>query len=303
MRDAVALATIFATLGEARFLFPRMVQECGPSSPVSEFENLEWALLIDGKDAQKGCNAYGHGFWPAFDALDLALQRFGNLELNLTLVEQLMCCGTYRGDKVVPLADFAPDCFRSMSCKTKKDIFADVLPELIHITSSENCPAEIALPAHPTAKNTLRDILDNYNVDMRKAMENSFDSWQEIVEGKILILTRFLRNLAWLHPLKNGNGRLRTILLQHEVRRCGLGRGAAMFNNNRDVFFINSSTYAAKIKEGIHMADKMFAEKQNPWLNKTNVEAHIRMFPTPSSTCHEGGGWGSVLSSKDTISP
>merc|ERR1719345_266878 len=44
-------------------------------------------------------------------------------------------------------------------------------------------------------------------------------------QGKIRALSNFLRNWAWLHPWSGGNGRIRNLVLQREIRQLGLGCG------------------------------------------------------------------------------
>merc|ERR1712146_462172 len=96
------------------------------------------------------------------------------------------------------------------------------------------------------------------------------------------ILVSFTRSFAFLHPFSNGNGRLRNILLQRELRRLGIACGTMMFNYNKDAFVDGFSRQVSKIKEGIRMFDEAVASGKNPWLDQVTVEKHNADFETLS---------------------
>merc|ERR1712217_435339 len=131
----------------------------------------------------------------------------------------------------------------------------------------------------------LTQILDDYNRKMKSTPRN-------FTQQRIAVIAEWLRQFAWLHPLQDGNGRVRTLLLQRELRYRGVAPGAFMFNNNRDIYFISPETYAAKIQEGSSMALLALKIHSNPWLNKSNVDAHFEHFPR--KRFHRGGDWGSA---------
>jgi hypothetical protein len=270
-------------------------EDCGQA--VTEFGDLEWALQIDGALADaRGCHALGPEFEKAFEALRYTLKELGSAEIGLEMIQKINDLSGHKGFRTfeVPLGDHAPACFAGMSCDKKKEILQGLPTQLCAVQATSECSVQIIMPKKAEdlqggVEGQLKSIINDYNNAMRHAVSSH--------SIKISILALFLRSFAWLHPFGDHNGRARTILLQHEIRRHGLGRGAVMYNNNRDVYFISASTYAAKIEEGIHMADRMFAEKKNPWLDANNVKKYKEKFPHPGPACHEGGDgdpWGSV---------
>jgi len=272
-----------------------------------EFGGLMWALAIDGKDAKLGPHAYDHcGFRLFLAQYTFALGEAGHNELSTEFILELVHRAGWdrqreyrvrKGDGhfgLIPLNDHIPTCYEVMSCEARADVLATIPAEVLQIYNESNikavrhrigslfsqgdpCPIWFPTPRVDVAYNissTLRLLVANYTHSLRK--QDSMNS-----EARILILANFLRSFAWMHPFADGNGRLRTIILQRELRRLGLGRGAFMYNNNRDVYFINDKTYAAKIREGIRMADIGMRTKVNPWLDAANVEKHLSDFPTP----------------------
>lgn len=264
------------------------------SSRGDEYGELAWGLVIDGHDADKGPHAY-HGFTDALGSLNFVLEQAGDDDLTMELILDIHrhCCSMFhfRDHDQIPLSDWGPGCFKSMGCQARLDATETIPPSLVSIKIEPGgCPVLYALPKvmHNESEimGGLQMILNTYNEASRLAPPQ--DKPQQT-----LILARFLKQLAWLHPFRDGNARLRTLIAQREIRHRGVGRGAFMYNNNRDVYFISDETYAAKIDEGIQMADLARETHQNPWTDHAHVKAHLDKFPSPGN-CHEGGGWGSV---------
>ena len=96
-----------------------------------------------------------------------------------------------------------------------------------------------------------------------------------------VVLAKFLKQLAWLHPGVHGNGRFRALLLHREIRHRGIGRVALMFNSNYDVYLITDEVYVAKMEEGIEMGDLAFKTDENPWIHSKHKKAHLKKVPRP----------------------
>jgi len=278
-------------LGEEQVDFP------SNETVGDEFGELAWGLLIDGKDASGGSQAFGSSFQQPLDSLNFVLEQTVDDDLTIELILDIQrhCCSKFvlrggHGGGKSPLSDFGPGCFKSMGCQARQDAIATIPPSMISITIAHYCPLLYAVPKvmHHNSEivGDLTSILNTYHEASRSAPRQ--DKPQQT-----LILARFLKKFAWLHPFTDGNGRLRTLIAQREIRHRGLGRGAFMYNNNRDVFFISDEMYAAKIDEGIQMADLARETHQNPWTDEAHVKAHFDKFPS-SGHCHDGGGWGSV---------
>ena len=274
------------------------------SALKSEFGDLLWALAIDGKDAPQGPNIFGYnrcGFALFLAVYPYALGEAGNTDLSLAVLEDLVARIQYIRHKdgyravggkfqTIPTHDHMPECFHVLSCDARSRVIATVPAEIVDIRHTgyphegryskdfvKNCTIDFVTPRNDRSFN-IRDTLDrlitNYTRTLKNIPSNDLD-------GKIMTLARLLKSFAWLHPFPDGNGRLRTIILQRELRRLGLGHAAFMYNNNRDVYFIDDEMYVAKIKEGIRMADIGLQTKANPWQDTANRKAHRRHFPTP----------------------
>jgi hypothetical protein len=259
-----------------------------------DFGAVKWGLLIDGKDATKGPYAYDHsGFSTALESLDFVLHHTGSNDLTWELIINIhsRCCSAYdfRLSGMEPMSDFGCGCFQSMTCKSKEDAIASIPEDFLRAFQGEGCQSKCYFPhemASQEVKKNLFNILEQYNQDAKTVPH-------EDKKQQTLILARFLRRLAWLHPFQDGNGRFRTLMLQRELRHRDIAHGAFMYNNNRDIYFISNDVYAAKIEEGIKMASLALETNSNPWVIESHVKAHLDRFPS-TAHCHEGGEWGSV---------
>jgi len=268
-----------------------------------------WPLVIDGKDASEGPTAYSaSGFDKVLnDGLPFVLGD--NRTPSRAVLSEIHdhCCDGFAMRStmaMVPMEDYMPACFRSMACAARKEAIEGVPEELRVITwdkrkGNDGCPKEIHTRPF-SSSGEVQQELDKLTAQYLKSLKdlaiNDPASLQKPLtqdHPTLQVLVTFLRSVAWLHPFQDGNGRFRTLLLQHEIRRLGLGPGAYMYNNNRDIFFESSSTYAAKIVEGVTLAKQNWKSEVNPWVDSTVVQRHMDRFQA-SGQCHDGGEWGSI---------
>jgi len=276
-----------------------------------DFGDLNWALVIDGKDAKNGRDVFkGIDFDKVLnDGLPFVLGSHG-VEEQLTLehaedIHKHCCKWPYRRKHSRPLC-FLAACFKDMDCESQLRAISDVPDDLLEITwadkeaDGKRCPEIVqsrAAREDTTARTILRRLIGEYNESLAKL--GSFAS--EAL--KLKALATFLRNIAWGHVFDDGNGRFRTLLLQHEVRRLGLGLGAFMFNNNRDVFFNDADTYTSKIQEGLDMAHIAIQTNTNPWLDDQNVQKHLETFISlAGGKCHQADDKGFMLRDHTVLS-
>merc|ERR1719440_1699057 len=87
------------------------------------------------------------------------------------------------------------------------------------------------------------------------------------VDVALTHLAVLMQNLAYLHPLRDRNGRSRLMLLQHALRHQGIACGTMMYNNNKNIYFDTAQEIADKIKEGINMYNDALETgfAVNPW--------------------------------------
>jgi len=293
------LILILLTLTSLRMWWALRIDE-QYSFEDEEFGKLMWGMVIDGKDATSGPHAYDkHGFQRVLESLDYVLKDTGNDDLTMSLIEDIhhRCCKgfSYRNSHMQPLADHGCDCFQSMECQARLDAIVTIPANFSSLrTDKSDCSLTCALPK----KMIREEIQENFNIILDEYNEASKLAYHKGKKEKTLVLAKFLRQFAWLHPFKDGNGRFRTLMLQREIRHRNIARGAFMYNNNRDVFFITDEVYASKIEEGIQMASLALETNLNPWIDKEHVATHFNKFPTLK--CFEGGVWGSVGLLKET---
>jgi len=269
--------------------------EANETTGQNDFGTIQWGLVIDGKDAKNGPHAYGSEFDEVLESLDFVLHQTGNDDLTWQLLMDIHshCCSKkhFRSYGWVPISDHGCECFDQMTSKDKDDVIRGI-PNDFMVSFKPTCHLPSNKMSSEEIQAKLSQILEQYNKDAKMVP-------REDKKQQITAIAMFLRKLSWLHPFKDGNGRFRTLLLQRELRHRGVARGAFMYNNNRDVFFISTDTYAAKIEEGIKMASLALERKSNPWVNQSHVEAHFEQFP--KKTCHDEGTaesiprqWGSI---------
>jgi hypothetical protein len=257
---------------------------------VNQTENvLFWGMILDGKDHSKGKEAYDwHGFKDAYKALQFMLATKPDEPLEWTHLMKVRNVVVPKNGKNFGWARSAQDLegpvFRSytcLECEHMKTLIADVPQEFWKIkmgthqkkSADGSCPDYASVFLKPksvsTTQQTFQKLIEEYNADMEKLTDRS---------EKLDRLTSFLKDYAFLHPWGNGNGRFRALMLNHEVRRLGLGCGAMMYNNNKDLYYITKKVYRQKIDEGIAMYDKAMASGTSPWVDENVVAEHKKRF-------------------------
>jgi len=98
---------------------------------------------------------------------------------------------------------------------------------------------------------------------------------------------------AMLHPYYDGNGRTRTLLLNHCLTSHGL-HSVLMYDNNRGMIQMkqNQSVYTQTVLEGYCLWELAVNTGENPWVQQDTIDRHNQKFGR--SSCdhgeHEGHG-------------
>lgn len=192
--------------------------------------------------------------------------------------------------------EIMPRCTDEMECSDVQALLTNI-PSYLYTynelkTKNPICPKGLRaeIPQGDTKKQVLRRLISNYNDALHSALAGGFAR-----EQVFNALMKFTRSFAFLHPFENGNGRLRNMLLQRELRRLGLACGTMMFNYNKDAFVDGHERYSAKVKEGIEWFDWAIQNQKNPWLDNSTVAAHQEKFETLNGLekCAARGKFGS----------
>lgn len=244
-------------------------------------EDLFWGIYIDGKDAPKGSEAYS---WDKdFSVLPMNAVKFLHANVSVGEYSDLTpeaiaevhssCCKMFakRGSSEVMMGHTLDCIDKIQSCEQRMMGSTNIQEGLIKFAGKPDetgCYKDYTRQNPPVDK-TLAKMLEKYNAEVHQASTD---------DQKIDLLANFMRNFAWLHGWIGGNGRIRNFVLQREIRRLGLGCGAMMFNNNRDIFYENNERYAGKIREGIAMYKESVLLKQNAWQVQENRDRHATNF-------------------------
>ncbi|CAE7872834.1 DNAH7, partial [Symbiodinium necroappetens] len=292
-------------------LVPAFVLEASALLLASECSDAldapAWGIFIDGKNASEGSEAYGPAYTQnMLDTLKVVydLQRnhrdepigfadFQVIQESLGMPFLDTYAGLFEMAKL-PGRDFrkAYSCIRSsVPADAVAGMFSTDMEDLYDsgcIPNGKPCRA-IKLPVQATMKK----LFQSYHETLDKA---------STTPGRLRALASLMKNLAFLHPLPDRNGRSRLLILQFELRRLKLACGTMSFNNNNNVYTDSVDTLAAKIQEGIDMYAAAMASHQNPWLDQGvglgvlrflglyqpfkgipegNVEKHHQKFPQP----------------------
>jgi hypothetical protein len=277
----------------------RMHQATGaPNCPsISDHENvLFWGMILDGKDHVKGKHVYDwHGFGKAYEGLDFLMNNKPDelLEFDHLMEARHICCDHAEGGSKGKAYSWAGTdanayegpVFRSYTCAEcdhMKALLEDVPLDLFKISKGSNpninrspkaCKDYSKVLLRPKSvgetKTRFKAIIAEYNADIVKLTKD---------EDKLNRLASFLKDYAFLHPWGNGNGRFRALMLNHEIRRLGLGCGSFMYNNNKDLYYITKKMYVEKIKEGIAAYNTAVATGKSPWTDEDVVTKHKERF-------------------------
>jgi hypothetical protein len=244
-----------------------------------DFGDVRYALFIDGKDSSRGQAVYGQLFLDQMLSAWKHVLRTTEEEISVHHVTSFHTLATrerFLRDGRVPYGRVLEElsCMKAAKNETfKKAILADLPRDIIDVAHNSDGSIDTIVPKvlnNRKIEHALRSIVDQYNHDQQRALG---------AQQQLRVLARFLRSLAWLHPFADGNGRTRTLLLQHEVRRLQLACGAMMFNNNADIYFDSSETYARKMSEGIAAAGYALSDGRNPWDDADRKKKHREAFP------------------------
>jgi len=250
------------------------------SNSTCDFGSTKYALFIDGKDNGTRL-AYGHGFITRVEGA----WKYAQETLGTKITEQYL---KSLHEKAFPenKSKYRPtkqhmngrlSCLSLADENLKEELLVDLPLNILDVNRNPNGSIHTILQkgfGEPELKKHLAEIALQYNNDQQEAGD---------APHQLRNLAKFLRSLAWLHPFTNGNGRLRNLILQRELRRLQLGCGAMMFNNNADIYFESSMVFVKKILEGIAVAKHALKHRQNPWHDAAFVHAHLRAFPLHSS--------------------
>jgi len=242
-------------------------------------------VLIDGKDAHKGPHVYDwdHKFFSMMtSALSDIYKKEGKKEGKKKLSQELVESFNKKTfgddaayDHSVGGGGIMPTCTDKMVCDDVKSLLLHMPEELYTAEhqSKKGCPRGLKPTLLGKAKKEeLLELISKYNKGVSKA-----DGKDE----KLHELVKFTRSFAMLHPFRNGNGRVKNLILQRELRRLGIACGTMMYNYNKDVLVDGFPRHVRKVEEGIRVFDETVAAKgtNNPWLDEKTVERHQQDFP------------------------
>jgi hypothetical protein len=273
-----------------------------PKSKKEWKESAFWAVLIDGKDAKEGPHVYDwdHQFFSKMTSSLSAMYKKegtsqGKKKLSQKLVETMhrTVFVNEAGDKPgkydsnVGGGGIMPQCTNHMSCDDVKSLLQYTPKELFIVKpkneeqvqynkhkSNKGCPRGLkpAILGAEKKEVMLGQMISQYNHGVEKAGENKTAALHELV--------KFVRIFAMMHPFPNGNGRVKNLILQREIRRLGIACGTMMYNYNKDVLVDGFPRHVRKVEEGIRVFDETVAAKgtENPWLDEKTVDRHKQDF-------------------------
>jgi len=281
-RAVILAATLLGHSHALRLMQTKNTDEC--SLP----KDLEWGMVIDGKDADKGPDAYTDPNKNEKDkdsfhdgplkALRLVHETTsaGSEELSMKIVKKIHgeCCSQYASWR-----GHSNHTGHTLDCIQKIED-----PTLRMMGTKGINKGYIQMIGKKAKDGSYKDYTRGNPAPVEKHLEKLIGQYNEKVRGastddeKITALSNFLRNMAWLHSWHGGNGRIRNLLFQREIRRLGLGCGAMMYNNNRDIFYVDDEIYSKKIREGLDMYKQSESLKLNAWTVQANKDAHRANF-------------------------
>lgn len=246
------------------------------NGPCTELpEDLLWGVMVDGRDAASGRYAYGKDY---LNKTTTALRGVYQMQkvarssrLEMKVFSQIA--------KLLEM-DFRPvdaewrihhlchieDCYKTAVNDPKF-----TLSVLQNITVMEGDPFKFT-HARGDVPNQLQRLFNTYNIAIEKS-----DSLDEMLAG----VASLLREMAFLHPLQDKNGRSRTLLLQFLLRQTGIACGTMNYNNNKDVYFETHDVFMAKIREGIEAYQLAESSGENPWEAQKARDHHLSFFRKP----------------------
>eukprot|EP00747_Dinoflagellata_sp_TGD_P182306 gnl/TRDRNA2_/TRDRNA2_36510_c0_seq1.p1 gnl/TRDRNA2_/TRDRNA2_36510_c0~~gnl/TRDRNA2_/TRDRNA2_36510_c0_seq1.p1 ORF type:complete len:524 (-),score=91.04 gnl/TRDRNA2_/TRDRNA2_36510_c0_seq1:79-1650(-) len=263
-----------------------LAEHPAPSGQVSETNVTNGTSADKGKLCPK--DAY-HYFERAMTALQYVYKQETTNpggDLTLELLEKLQDI-SFGNAKYMPSSkdimasggQILRECTNKMRCENQTRWLEGIPAGLFAYspaTEASACNIQV-MPRKSDSKELLTMLLKNYTIDINGAIAAGA-SPDQLLET----LARFLRNFALVHPFKNGNGRMRMLITQREIRRLGIGCGTMMYNNGKSIFVDDLQRYIAKMNEGIRAFERAQTTGKIPWLDKHYVARHKDNFPIPS---------------------
>jgi len=236
-----------------------------------------WGVAIDGRNAMGGRCAY-------------SCKYATEIEHDLKSVYSMLQNSSLPQDKLT-LKHF--DTIRGVLGQGKRwhNRFKSPISQEIAMCHSKAFSPDQAAKVMANITTVSRTYDPIYHVHFPVAINNLFEVYNQRVhkadtgDERLEALASLLRNLAFLHPLHDRNGRSRMLLLQLELRRLQLGCGTMMFNNNKNIYFDELETFKEKIKEGMQVYQEAQAGgfKSNPWQQTATLFRHFSRFPLPKN--------------------
>jgi len=266
MKSAFAIACFcLAGCEGLRVAVPTVLDRAPLPEKQECVDDTHWGIWIDGRDAHHGENFYGATYGQTVDPVLKTVYARANentkpgMELFREIAdlvhEKFLEKNGWHG-----LTGAVSTCLATFD----KDRFNEVMDDVVVMNK------KFAYKHGATRGKQMTELFEEYN------------SRQELAVGKpedqIMAIGFLVHNLAFAHPLRDHNGRSRLLLIQHELRRLGLGCGTMMYNNNRDMCFNTQTETAEKIKEGMEMYNTWQKTGVNGWTDPANQEKHLARF-------------------------
>lgn len=258
-----------------RFLAARRSQEI---RCADETGGSVWGVWIDGRNAGNGSDAYSAEYSEVMaDSLGYVYKmlRENNYTAGLAYshylkIKDQLGVAHRHWKHASPVANEVRACHDNvLPADRVASVFANITT-----MSPDYKPGHVHHTDYPEI---LGKLFDRYNAIVAAALTRS---------QQLDALAFLMQNLAFAHPLVDMNGRMRLLLLQHELRRHGIACGTMMHNNNKNIYFETLSSYADKIREGIDVYDEAGSEgfSRNPWQREEAQKRHALRFPPDALT-------------------
>lgn len=238
-------------------------------------KDVQWGVYVDGRDAPKGADAYGEGYNKRMDEglvqVHELLQKAGP---RLRLEDwKALTSGQYLRKYHNPVRNEVRKCQKDVFKTNHREVIFKGITVMDGTDSSREGYKDVLVSEDEAGYDiAFRDLFASYNDKISKA---------ETKTDKLHAISYLMRNLAYLHPLADQNGRSRVLLTQYELRRNHIGCGTMMFNNNKDIYFQTEEEFVGKLKEGLKMYAKAEQTGRNPWTEPTSATEHFKAFPNP----------------------
>lgn len=269
----VNIASLLALALSARAITLNKFQLASGADAVCDdkaTEGVAWGIVIDGRNADQGPNAYGENYIARVLRQVQGAQMLADdagPELRYSDWANLTHNRHYRTYSN-PIHNEVQTCQKSVFDKTRiNDIFDGGHGITIMDRKYKDLLDRKQAKDYEEA---ISGLIAQYNKKLKVAQND---------EDKLHAIAFLMRNLAYLHPLADENGRSRILLTQFELRRLKLGCGTMLYNNNKDIYFQTEEEFVGKLKEGLQKYREAEATGQNPWQEKDAKQKHKEAFP------------------------